>query len=218
MRHLHFEKCTSTFNEFEAHYSETPLLVSAERQVQGEGQYGRHWFSADQGLALTFDLPLNPTPTLTSLEVAVLLCNFFTERFQKKISLKWPNDLLIEGKKVGGILIKNRNVPMVGIGINLYHNETIPIELQEKFGHLFESRLKLNLKELHFDLCMSIRSHRLTSELVVDQWNKLCSHINQMVMIKTETKETLGQFKGINAEGAAMIDDKLHYSGSLILK
>ncbi|MGH6874867.1 MAG: biotin--[acetyl-CoA-carboxylase] ligase [Aestuariivirgaceae bacterium] len=106
-----------------------PLWIWADRQLQGRGRLGRSWISEAGNLYATLLLSLAMPPTAAgSLGVAVSLAALTALRrfiaMQVKLELKWPNDVLIEGKKVAGILVEStiRREGMVfaiGCGINL---------------------------------------------------------------------------------------------------
>jgi BirA family biotin operon repressor/biotin-[acetyl-CoA-carboxylase] ligase len=124
----------------------TPALVAARRQLAGRGRQGRTWLAAPDA-SLTFSLglvlPLDQIPgggSALSLAVGVLLatqlerglarCNDTAAPLPPRaaIGLKWPNDLLLGGRKLGGILIEASPAPglregerwvVVGVGLNV---------------------------------------------------------------------------------------------------
>jgi BirA family biotin operon repressor/biotin-[acetyl-CoA-carboxylase] ligase len=115
-------------------------LVVAERQTKGKGRLGRTWISPE-GEGLWFSLILRPkmlpqeAPRAT-LVAAVAVAQALRQETGLNIRIKWPNDLLLEGKKITGILtemnseIGRINFLVVGIGINVNLNfETIPPEI-----------------------------------------------------------------------------------------
>ncbi|AHD05224.1 biotin--[acetyl-CoA-carboxylase] ligase [Paenibacillus larvae] len=85
-------------------------LVVADAQNQGRGRHGRHWFSP-KGKGIYMSLLLRPkvpiffAPQLT-LVAAVALCRTIQKLYGLNIGIKWPNDLLIGGRKVSGILLE----------------------------------------------------------------------------------------------------------------
>jgi BirA family transcriptional regulator, biotin operon repressor / biotin---[acetyl-CoA-carboxylase] ligase len=102
-----------------------PVLLVAQRQTAGRGRLGRDWHSAD-GASLTFSLGMVLAPqewSGLSLAVGVILA----ESLHPAIRLKWPNDLWLGERKLGGILIETasfgdretRRYAVVGVGINL---------------------------------------------------------------------------------------------------
>ena len=108
-------------------------MVVAETQEKGRGQYGRKWISSKGNLFVSFfnelnkvNLSISTITTINCLLVKKLLSKFT----RKKIIFKKPNDLLIDKKKISGILqeiifIKDRKFLITGIGINIIKNPNI---------------------------------------------------------------------------------------------
>ena len=108
-------------------------MVVAEIQVDGRGQYGRKWISSKGNLFVSFFNELNKTKlsinAITKVNCLLVkkLLSLFT---RKKILFKKPNDLLIDKKKISGILqevifVKNKKFLITGIGINIKKNPII---------------------------------------------------------------------------------------------
>lgn len=110
-----------------------PVWIAARRQSAGRGRLGRSWVTEPGNLAATLLLPFRGTPAeaarlgfLAAVSVAELLCRFAPDL---PVTLKWPNDVLLSGRKAAGILLENfgqgadgRLRVAIGIGINLaYH-------------------------------------------------------------------------------------------------
>ncbi|NCD25124.1 MAG: biotin--[acetyl-CoA-carboxylase] ligase [Deltaproteobacteria bacterium] len=95
--------------------------VLAVRQWAGRGQLRRTWISEPGNLFAAWRLPMPPAPWQGLLPVLMgwLLCRGLGE-MGADLRLKWPNDVLMDGRKVGGILIEERGeVLLAGIGLNL---------------------------------------------------------------------------------------------------
>ncbi len=109
-------------------------LIISELQTNGKGQYGRKWISYKGNIFLSFfynlekiDLSIN---SLTKNN-CILVKNVISKYYKKKISFKPPNDLLINKKKICGILQEKiekskKEYLIVGIGLNLIKNPYIP--------------------------------------------------------------------------------------------
>lgn len=128
MERRHLAECGSTNTEALAHLREGggPLLVSASRQTAGRGRLGRAWQSDDAALTFSIALPLPAELDLSGLSLAVGCTVADTlDPGAKRIRLKWPNDLFLDGAKLGGILIETVPLPherrgvVIGIGLNL---------------------------------------------------------------------------------------------------
>ena len=108
-------------------------MVIAEIQTEGKGQYGRKWISSKGNLFVSFFNELNKTNlsinTITKINCLLVkkLLSTFTK---KKITFKKPNDLLIDKKKISGILqevifFNKKKFLITGIGINIIKNPYI---------------------------------------------------------------------------------------------
>jgi BirA family biotin operon repressor/biotin-[acetyl-CoA-carboxylase] ligase len=129
------------------------FVIFAERQTKGRGQYGRRWESAPY-LGLWFSVLLRPALTLAeSPKLTVLLAEAVAATIADETgcapTIKWPNDVYLSGRKVGGVLVEGRTaadgsyVAVAGIGINV--NQTIddfPEELRDTAGSLAMARGK----------------------------------------------------------------------------
>jgi len=108
-------------------------MIIAERQINGRGQYGRKWISLKGNLFVSFfynldNINLNMTQ-ITKIN-CILVKKLISKYYKKRIIYKKPNDLLIKGKKICGILQEtinklNKKFLIVGIGINLVKNPVI---------------------------------------------------------------------------------------------
>tara|TARA_B100000902_G_scaffold263370_1_gene249528 strand:+ start:85 stop:621 length:537 start_codon:yes stop_codon:yes gene_type:complete len=108
-------------------------MVISETQVKGKGQYGRKWISLKGNLFVTFFNKLNKSKLKISSITkynCFLVKELLSKFTKKKILFKKPNDLLIEKKKISGILqevilINNNKFLITGIGINITKNPII---------------------------------------------------------------------------------------------
>ena len=131
-----FKKVKSTNNTAIRIIKETEYnlgMVVAERQVNGKGQYGRKWISPKGNLFISFfneinktNLSINAITKKNCFLVKKLLASFTS----KKILFKRPNDLLIDKKKISGILhevifVRDKKFLITGIGINIKKNPII---------------------------------------------------------------------------------------------
>jgi BirA family transcriptional regulator, biotin operon repressor / biotin---[acetyl-CoA-carboxylase] ligase len=103
-----------------------PTAIVAERQEGGRGRSGRRWESPEGSLAVSLLLPWPEGPQRVRLpmEIAIPLARSLSEAFGVEVRLKWPNDLVVGGRKLGGILIETRisdegeGAAVVGVGLN----------------------------------------------------------------------------------------------------
>lgn len=93
-----------------------PVLVLAAGQSQGRGRSGAAWVNADRALAASFAFASGD-----DLRPLSLLAGIAAVEATGGVSLKWPNDVLRDGLKVGGILVeRSAGVTVIGIGLNLW--------------------------------------------------------------------------------------------------
>lgn len=103
-----------------------PVLLAADQQTAGRGRMGKSWFSqAGQSLTFSLALPLAPAQwSGLSLAVGVSLA----ESLHPEVRIKWPNDLWLQGRKLGGILVETAHqgegaqqprLVVIGVGINI---------------------------------------------------------------------------------------------------
>ena len=136
-----FEKTDSTNDQAALKVKqacELPLACFAEEQTQGRGRRGKVWVSPPSSsvylsLVWKFDISVNELGWL-SLAIGVAVARVLKNIGLEKVGLKWPNDVLVDGKKIAGILIETSQIKskattaVIGIGLNF----KLPGELSEK--------------------------------------------------------------------------------------
>jgi len=120
--YLYRTRCTSTQELLGADLPEGAAAV-CEEQTAGRGRLGRTW-SAPAGTSLLCSLLLRPPPERRAPELALVAGVAAAEAIEQTaglaVSIKWPNDLLLDGRKAGGILAEARDGAVVlGIGLNV---------------------------------------------------------------------------------------------------
>jgi BirA family biotin operon repressor/biotin-[acetyl-CoA-carboxylase] ligase len=135
---LHFREIDSTNAEAQRQAlagERGPLWVVADRQTRGRGRHGRFWVSEEGNLFATILLTLAVAPAaaaqlsfVASLAVADAVRPLMPEKRRRDVFLKWPNDVLIGGRKIAGILPESLPLPSVGetavaigCGLNVAH-------------------------------------------------------------------------------------------------
>lgn len=229
IKQIHLNQCNSTQEYLKIHLDnlllEAPnIIISCDDQTGGKGRSGNFWHTYDHNLSFSFNLKPNLVPSLTSLEVGVHICHYFNDRFNKDIKLKWPNDLMFDQGKCGGILIQgNSEQLIVGVGINLSQEDQIARTDSYKHSFLFSHNIFTEdfKKLIPEKIYESIIENRLSPDDVVKSWLKLCSHLNQPVIFEEGNSTSSGTFMGIGSKGEALVDDgnqiKSVFSGSLNL-
>ncbi|AIY90840.1 biotin--[acetyl-CoA-carboxylase] ligase [Geoglobus acetivorans] len=186
--------------------------VFAETQSAGRGRIGRKWESQRGGLYVSFSLnlsiPVNEIPKLTLLAgvaVAKTLENYGAR-------IKWPNDVLINDKKVSGILSEFVGEELsarviIGIGINV-KNE-IPDHLRDKAVSLKEIDESVSITDVFVRLCRNLselmKRYPSEWESILGEWKGLSSTIGKHVVIDAGGRRYMGMAMDIDIDGGLII-------------
>jgi BirA family transcriptional regulator, biotin operon repressor / biotin---[acetyl-CoA-carboxylase] ligase len=217
-----FEQTTSTNDVIEKLARDgvkEGVVVFAESQTRGRGRLGRKWISpAHKGLWFSILLrpDLRPQET-TQLTVAsaTALRRAIESETKLKPEIKWPNDILIGGKKVAGILTElsaevdrvKHIILGIGVDVNLDANE-FPAGLEKMATSLkietgdAVSRAELAtviLRELDFDYAR-ICADKFTA--VADEWETHCATIGRDVTVKIGDRKIRGHAESLDDDGA----------------
>lgn len=199
----------------------------AERQTAGRGRRGRQWFSPygrniylsvrwhfDQGVAALEGL---------SLAVGVLLAETLAQFGIDKIELKWPNDLLSEGRKLGGVLIEvggdltGECVAVVGVGLNVTMGDVLPPSSQGNINQPWIDLKRLGLEEKRNNLTAAFISSLLPAlcsypeegfSSYRSRWENRCAFFQQPVSVLLPTGTFDGVLLGVDAQGGLRVATK----------
>jgi BirA family transcriptional regulator, biotin operon repressor / biotin---[acetyl-CoA-carboxylase] ligase len=115
--------CVSSTNDLASANPSPGVVYVAEEQSAGRGTHGRVWESRPgESLLLSFALqppPVLNRPVILTAWVAVSLCRAVKQLTGISPRIKWPNDLLVDGRKLSGILIESSTCVIIGMGLNL---------------------------------------------------------------------------------------------------
>jgi len=139
------QRCASTNSVLLKGPCTGPVLLAAEEQTAGRGRRGRRWHSAP-GAGITFSLsrslqrPLREVAGL-SLVAGVAVARALRALGAAQAALKWPNDLLVNGAKLGGVLVETRGQgrathAVIGVGLNCRHDVSLELRLRRRVGAL----------------------------------------------------------------------------------
>lgn len=200
-----------------------PVLLQAKRQTAGRGRAGRSWHSAEGksltfSLAWKFDLPVHALVGLP-LAVGVALAEALA-MFSIDARLKWPNDVLVQGRKLAGILIESASagsVPhdaswaVIGVGLNIAVDDSMAAAIGRAAAGVPW------LADLDPNMLMATLLSSLAEALVqfeheglaafIGRWNALHAHAGQAVVILDNGRvlhEGIG--RGIDASGRFLIE------------
>jgi BirA family biotin operon repressor/biotin-[acetyl-CoA-carboxylase] ligase len=196
-------------------------LIIAERQSAGKGRLGREWFSPAGGIWLSIIVSPQLSPSYISritLMTAVAVVKAIKVCTQIKSQIKWPNDILINEKKVCGILtemsaeldIINWVVVGIGINVNIDHQE-FPEDIQENAISLKEtsgkeiSRVKLAQTFLQeFEKYYEILKRKEFS-FILKEWELYSNTLGKKIKVDIGERIITGEAMDINESGALIL-------------
>lgn len=196
-----------------------PVWITADRQSAGRGRRGRAWESPLGNLSATLLIRPDKTPgEAAQLSfVAALAASDVVQSFagQSRIEVKWPNDVLADGRKIAGILLESASGAggrlewlAVGIGVNLAaHPEgtefpaTSLAALDETVPAARDALLRLACAWAKWYETWNARGFRD----VRDAWLARASHIGGRIRARLQNEETSGVFEGIDEAGALIL-------------
>lgn len=226
---IYLEEVDSTNEECKRYANkgcESGLFVVCDRQTAGKGRLGRSWV-ADKNVGLYMSMVLRPeimpveAPQMT-LIAGIVIRRIINRLTGLKAEIKWPNDIIVNGKKLVGILtemsaeMEKVNYIVLGIGINV-NMEKFEGELRNKATSLYietGKRFKRSdiinefLKE--FKPCYELFCEK-GFEPFTREYNENCANVNKAVKTVGGRNEICGIAKGVNEKGELMIlsEDKL---------
>jgi len=205
--------------------TEGPLWIVAERQTRGRGRRGRDWITSQGNLFATLLLTgQGPARVMSGLSfVAAVAVAHMVEQLlaQAKstvqVRLKWPNDIVLNNAKAGGILIETSGagsrqdayVVAIGIGLNI---STHPTEtLAYPTTDLAECGIKLNCNDvfeqlaLSFDHCLSLWQNGAGFALIKQRWLEFGPSVGQELKVDTGVEVITGAFMGLDQLGELIL-------------
>ncbi len=211
-------------------FNKNGTMILAEFQTEGKGRKDREWYS-NKGQNLTFSILI--TKSLDNLNInhynlgAALAVGMSIENlFQLPVEMKWPNDILINGKKVAGILCEsvsqgNRITKLViGIGINVNQPHfpgkyrIPPTSIKTEFKReVSREKLLSEFVNLFEEMIDRIKNE---PQKVLNDWKDRCKMLGGKIKIVIEDKEEFGTFDDIDENGFLLLKQgsvikKIHY-------
>ena len=230
-RVYYFEELDSTQNfaqQIAADKKENGTIVIAEKQTSGRGRLDRKWTSPKGGI--WFSLIIHPKFDVSSSTLIPILSAVALSKSIKKIlgvetEVKWPNDIILNGKKVAGILVdasvqaNNIDYLILGIGIN-FDIDTKKLEkrlsktpnfygVNSLRGNNNKTPPKILLKEFLFQFEKNLSSlDKGEKAKIVKEWTKKAAGIGRKITINTSSGKISGISQGIDSDGALKIKTK----------
>ncbi len=213
----HFREVGSTMEmakELVKKGAEEGTIVVTECQARGRGRLSKQWFSPSGGIYFTLSLKPEISPAYApriNLMASIAVAKAIRELFGLAAELKWPNDVLIEGRKVCGILaemeaeVDSINFVNLGIGINA----NFPISQYEKGATSLKEELGKEIvrKELLSSVLREIAKQQalLTKADLFEEWKSLSATLNRDVRVVSLGEELTGKAIDIDSNGALIL-------------
>lgn len=198
-------------------------LVVADKQESGKGRRGRSWVSpSGTGIFMTLMIKpdINPNnASMLTLVAALAVAKAITSVTGEEALIKWPNDIVINGKKVCGILTEMNaqfdyiNHIVVGIGINV-HNESFPEEISqmasslmiEAGGKRFHRAQIIAETMAYFEQYYDTFLKTQDLSALVREYDKLLVNRNKSVRVLDPKEPFDGKAMGITPKGELIVD------------
>jgi BirA family biotin operon repressor/biotin-[acetyl-CoA-carboxylase] ligase len=203
-----------------------PIVLASEIQRAGRGRLGRHWTSAP-GASLTASFALRVQRRLSALDGVTLVCGLAVRdavtAHGVDATLKWPNDVLCDGHKLGGVLVEAHAIDsasvaiVVGVGINVAPRAHVdvamsalpPTDLASCGGHA------LDRNRITSEIAIALKDRlelfaRAGFAAFVDEWNTVDAFHDREVLLGSTTarpdEARRGIARGVDDSGALLLE------------
>ena len=219
-----------------ADYAHARAFV-AEQQTAGRGRRGRAWvspFAANIYLSLVWAFQGGAAALSgLSLAVGVACARMLRASGAANVSLKWPNDLLVDGKKLGGILLEMTGDPggecqvVIGIGINVSMTNELAASIDQPWIDLRSLGVSLSRNELVANLlaelvCVLEQFAAEGFAAFKTEWMSLDAFANQGVTLSSAASTISGVASGVDESGALVLvvdgERQLFHGGELSMR
>ncbi len=204
-------------------------VVFAERQTRGRGRMGRQWLSA-HGKSLLFSFILRPAISTREASCFTLMTAVAASLAVRRVTglsclIKWPNDLIVHGRKLGGILTElNAEVErvkflVIGAGINVNADaEALPrgatsvmLELKKEFSRLILARELLREIEKQYFL---LQGNGFS--VIIGEGKDLSATLGRRVRVETRNEVLEGQAIGVDEDGALIVREDTGFNRRIV--
>lgn len=206
-------------------YTQNGTVLLAELQEKGRGRQDRIW-SSNPDQNLTFSIMLNDKikpnrMNIINLGTSLAIAQSIENLYQLKVNLKWPNDVLICGRKVAGILLESASIGnkieklVIGVGINVNQPSfqgkypIPPTSIRKEFKDAvsrekFLSEILNNFEEI-------LNNCSKNPEKILNDWKSKCEMLGEKIKVEDEKTTRYGIFEDLDSEGHLLlkIDDKI---------
>lgn len=201
----------STNDYVKSELSDAPegTVVIADVQTAGKGRMGRDWYSPEGGLWMSVLLQLSKN-CLIPLTAGVAICEAF-HNYGIRPNIKWPNDILLHGKKIAGILTEVINDKVIlGMGINLNVRQFPDGLIDKASSVLIETRNHFDAQTFCHHLCKTLdENYRILKDEQVDtllaKWRNYSVMLGRDVTVKLPDRTVFGRVLDIDRRGGLIV-------------
>lgn len=205
---------------FETEGVREPLWILTDRQTAGTGRRGRTWHQGEGNFAGTLLWPISADalkiPSVFSFIAGLAVAETVAESgiVPDRLSLKWPNDVLLDGRKLAGILSElstagEKQAILIGIGVNLWDVPTDApeeaIALSKSSGGAPSARHFAERLDGHFRHFWSLFEAQGFSA-IRQAWLSRAAGIGQPLTVRRHDTTQDGHFRGIDEDGALLLE------------
>lgn len=204
-------------------FAEQDCIAITEGQTQGRGQRENQWhseISENLLFSIAYNMDVSEQLALLPLVIGLAIKAALDSLAYKEVTLKWPNDIYYQGKKLGGILVESITqsssvLMVVGVGLNVnqsVHNQLNNATLKTDGAELVDRSELLSLCIQFIDQWLMHIPNNL-----IEQFNQ--AHLYHLKPIQFKHNNLLieGMCTGVSAQGELKIDDKAYSSGSIVV-
>lgn len=196
------------------------IWVTAEEQVQGKARRGREWISKRGNLYASLLLinqappdKLATLPLVVSLALHKAILNI-VPHFSNDLKIKWPNDVLLDGKKLSGILLEATTLSngslavVIGCGVNCQHFPENPLYPATSFQ---AEGLEIEPQTLFVELARTMASElRIWAEgsgfsIIRKEWLERARGVGEEITVRFPDREIQGRFVDIDEDGFLLL-------------
>ena len=196
------------------------IIIIAKNQTSGKGRQGKIWTSCNGNFFASFVFSSKKFPAKKLLSIpfatSIALRNALISAgiSKENISLKWPNDILVNNKKIAGILIETDNKNdriVVGIGVNLaqYPDKTDygATSIKKEIEKTIDYKDFLSILTPHFEEWISF-CEKGESAFIINEWQKNAFYLGKKIKIKISSEILTGIFLGLDKNGSLLLKDE----------
>ena len=208
------------------------IVVIANEQNGGRGRGNNKWYSKkNKSLICSFLIKQkfsNEQLGLHAILVPLGIINGIKETIGKNLNLKWPNDIIYNNKKIGGVLIESKNIDNtiylnVGFGLNVNEHKN---DFPDKIKNIASSLKIITNYDIQREIllsniinCIDQLLMNNNNKVIVKDWLKHCVHINKNINVNYNNNILKAKFININNNGQAILNynnKELIYDGEIL--